>query len=127
MELVAIVTALALIEYVYISFRVGGARSKYGVEAPAVTGHPVFERTYRVQMNTLEQLIVFVPSIWMFGSYVNATAAAGLGLVFIAGRAIYLAGYVKDPKSRSTGFLLTFVPNVILLLGGLAGAAAKLL
>jgi glutathione S-transferase len=126
-ELVAIVTGLALVEYVYISFQVGAARGKYNVPAPATTGDPIFERTYRVQHNTLEQLIVFVPAIWMFASYVNAPTAAALGLVFILGRTLYLVGYVKDPASRSTGFLVSFLANAVLLLGGLGGAAYALL
>lgn len=122
MELVAIVTALALVEYIYIAMQVASARGKYDIPAPATTGHEIFERTYRVQQNTLEQLVVFLPSIWMFGSYVNAPIAAGLGLVFIVGRALYLVGYVKDPGSRGRGFLISFSANVVLLLGGLAGA-----
>jgi uncharacterized membrane protein YecN with MAPEG domain len=126
MEFVAIVVALALVEYVYISGQVGKARGKYDVAAPATTGDPVFERYYRVQQNTVEQLVVFLPSIWLFGHYVMPVAAAGLGLVFIAGRAIYLRDYVKDPAARTTGFMMTFGANVILLLGGLIGAAVAL-
>ena len=127
MELVVIVIALALLEYLYIAFQVGGGRQKYGVPAPAISGHPTFERLYRVQMNTLEQLIVFLPSIWFFGLYVSAWVAAALGVVFIVGRGIYLTSYVKDPEKRSTGFLLTFGPNVILLVGALIGAVVRLL
>lgn len=127
MEWVAIVTAIALLEYVYIALQVGNARTKYGVQAPATTGHEIFERTYRVQQNTVEQLVVFLPSIWLFASYVNAPLAAVLGIVFVVGRAVYLAGYVKDPSARSTGFILTFVPNVLLLLGGLGGAVVAAL
>jgi uncharacterized membrane protein YecN with MAPEG domain len=127
MEWVAIVTAIALLEYVYIALQVGNARTKYGVQAPATSGHEIFERTYRVQQNTVEQLVVFLPSIWLFASYVNAPLAAVLGIVFVVGRAVYLAGYVKDPAARSTGFILTFVPNVLLLLGGLGGAVVAAL
>lgn len=127
MELVVIVVSIALLEYYYIAFQVGSARGKYDVPAPAMTGHPTFERLYRVQLNTLEQLIVFLPSIWFFGTYVDATAAAGLGVVFIIGRFVYLNSYVKDPEKRSTGFLLTFGSNVILLLGALIGAGISLL
>jgi glutathione S-transferase len=125
MELVAAVISIALLVYMYITFQVGSARTKYGVEAPAISGHPVFERTYRVQLNTIEQLVVFLPSIWIFGLYVNAGVAAALGLVFVLGRALYFVGYVKDPAKRTTGFLLTFLPNVILLLGALIGAVLQ--
>ncbi len=127
MEAVAIVVTLALIEYAYISFRVGGARGKYGVSAPATTGDPVFERYYRVQQNTVEQLVIFLPSIGLFAYYVMPLAAAGLGLVFIVGRALYFVGYVKDPASRTVGFLLSFGANVILMLGGLIGATAAVI
>jgi len=126
MELVTIVIALALIEYMYIAMQVGAARGKYGVPAPATTGDPIFERYYRVQQNTVEQLVIFLPSMLGFAHYVMPLAAAALGLVFILGRALYLTGYVKDPGKRSTGFMLTFVPNVILVLGALIGAVVEL-
>ncbi len=127
MELVVIVMVLALLEYIYISLQVGRGRGKYDVPAPAMTGHPTFERLYRVQLNTLEQLIIFLPAIWFFGTYVSAEIAAGLGVVFIVGRFLYLTSYVKDPEKRTGGFLLTFASNVILLLGALVGAVSKLL
>lgn len=122
MEWIAIVSVLALIEYMWLGLRVGNARQEYEVVAPATTGHPIFERHYRVQMNTLEQLVVFLPALWLFGRYVSGGIAALIGLVFIAGRAIYAVAYVADPASRSLGFGLTFLANVVLLLGALAGA-----
>jgi glutathione S-transferase len=123
MELVTIVIALALIEYAIFGMLVGWARGKYGVDAPAISGNPIFERYYRVQQNTLEVLVLFVPGMWMFGAYVSASAAAGLGAIFIVGRFLYLRGYVADPKKRSIGFVLSFFPALILLIGGLIGAA----
>jgi uncharacterized membrane protein YecN with MAPEG domain len=125
MELVAIVIALALIEYMYIGLQVGRARGKYGVSAPATSGDPIFERYYRVQQNTVEQMVVFLPSILLFAHFVMPLAAAGLGVVFILGRALYFRGYIADPGKRSTGFILTFVPNVILVLGALIGAVVE--
>ena len=122
MELVAVVIALALLEYIYISFQVGAARGKYGVPAPAVVGNEIFERTFRVHQNTMEQLVVFVPAIVMFGLYLSPAAAAGIGVVFLVGRLVYLRSYVKDPDSRTVGFLLGFASNVVLLVGGLVGA-----
>ncbi|MCB1688440.1 MAG: MAPEG family protein, partial [Halioglobus sp.] len=100
---------------------------KYGVSAPAVSGDPIFERYYRVQQNTLELLVLFVPGIWMFAHYVSADVAAGLGVVFIVGRFLYFKGYVADPKSRSLGFALSFLPAQILLIGGLVGAVLHFL
>ena len=127
MELVTVVIALALIEYSAFAMAVGWARGKYGVSAPAVSGDPIFERYYRVQQNTLELLVLFVPGIWMFAHYVSADVAAGLGVVFIVGRFLYFKGYVADPKSRSLGFALSFLPAQILLIGGLVGAVLHFL
>ena len=127
MEYVAIVLVLVLLQYAFFAFQVGSARAKYGVNAPAVTGHEVFERYYRVQQNTLEQLMLFVPGIFLFAVYVHALTAAGLGVVFFIGRLIYARSYVADPKSRGIGFILSFLPAQILLIGGLVGAVIKLL
>ncbi|HSP97591.1 MAG TPA: MAPEG family protein [Candidatus Dormibacteraeota bacterium] len=119
MDFVSLVALLALIEYLVISTMTGRARGQYGVKAPAITGHPIFERWYRVQLNTLEQLVVFVPALFLFARYVSPRWGGLLGLVFIVGRAIYARSYVADPESRSLGFALTFIPNVLLLLGAL--------
>ena len=123
MPYVHIVICLALVEFLYFGFAVGKARARYKVPAPAVTGNEIFERYFRVQMNTLEQLVVFIPSIWLFGQYLSPYLAAGLGVVFLIGRLAYLSGYVKDPKKRELGFTLSFIPSVILLVGAIFGAA----
>lgn len=125
-NLVAVVTLLALILFVVTAIRVGGARAKHGVAAPATTGHEVFERHFRVQMNTLEQLVVFLPSLWLFNAYWSQYAAAGLGLVWVVARVGYMLGYVADPKKRELGFIVSFLATVILLLGGLIGAVRAL-
>jgi uncharacterized MAPEG superfamily protein len=127
MAYVDIVTALALFQFMVFGIKVGGARGKYGVRAPAVTGNEIFERCFRVQQNTLEQLVVFIPGLYLFGRYVNPLWGAGLGVVYLIGREIYSATYVKDPEKRSLGFGLTAFPTVILLLGGLIGAVRHLL
>lgn len=119
MDFVAFVALLALIEYVIIFMLTGRARGQYGVKAPATTGHPVFERWLRVQQNTVEQLVVFLPALFLFSSYVSPRWGAILGLVFIVGRAIYARSYVADPESRSLGFGLSVVPTLLLLLGSL--------
>ena len=77
----------------------------------------MFERHFRVQMNTQEQLLVFLPALWIFASFISPLWAAVLGAVFIVGRAMYASTYVRDPKSRSIGFALTAIPNLLLLLG----------
>lgn len=127
MVAVHIVIALALIQFFVFGALVGRARVKYQVEAPAITGHPVFERYYRVHYNTLEQLASFVPGMLLFATYVSAPVAAMLGLVFIAGRILYLRSYVADPKKRGAGFGISVLPVMVLLLGGLGGAAWSML
>ena len=127
MELVAVVIALALIEYAIFSMLVGKARGTYGIDAPAISGHPTFERYYRVHQNTLEALISFIPGMVLFAYYMSADVAAGLGALFLIGRVLYLRAYVADPKSRTLGFVLGYIPTQILVIGGLIGAAMKLL
>jgi uncharacterized MAPEG superfamily protein len=127
MQAVAFVILLALLEYVVFGMLVGRARGKYGVGAPATAGHPMFERYFRVHYNTLEQLVVFVPAMWLYGTYVSPSWAAGLGLVYIAGRLTYLLGYVADPRKREIGFGLSALPLLILLLGALWGTGRALL
>lgn len=122
MDMVYIVIALALLQFFVFGGLVGRARIKFSVDAPAVTGDPMYERYHRVHYNTMEQLVVFIPSMLLFGVYVSSLAAAGLGLVFIVGRVIYFRAYLADPASRGPGFGLTMLPTFILLLGGLGGA-----
>ena len=122
MEYVAIVIALALIEYSIFGYLVGKARGTYSIEAPAVSGDPIFERYYRVQQNTLELLVVFIPGMLLFSHSYSADIAAGIGAVFLFGRFIYFKQYIADPKSRTVGFVLSFFPSQILVIGGLVGA-----
>jgi glutathione S-transferase len=126
MDLVALVAALAVAEYSVFTVLAGQARGRHGVPAPATTGHPTFERYFRVQENTIEQLVIFLPAIFLFAHYVSAPIAAGLGAVFITGRLLYARAYVTDPARRGPGFLLTFLSNVVLLLGGAIGALLAL-
>jgi glutathione S-transferase len=126
MAYVDIVTALALLQFIVFGFRVGGARGRYGVKAPAITGNEIFERHFRVQQNTLEQLIAFVPGIYLFAHYFSPLVAAALGAVYLVGRELYAYTYVKDPANRSVGFGMTFLPEVILVVGGLIGAVRAL-
>jgi glutathione S-transferase len=122
MAYVDIVTALALLQYIVFGFKVGRARGRYGVKAPAVAGNEIFERLFRVQQNTLEQLIAFVPGLYLFSHYFNPLIAAVLGLVYLVGREVFAVSYVKEPAKREVGYALTFLPTVILILGGLFGA-----
>lgn len=119
MEFVGAVTLLALLQFVVMGIMVGRARGLYGVKAPATTGHEQFERWFRVHYNTLEKLIVFLPSLWLFGYYVGQYYAAGLGGIYLVGRLLYAVTYTRDPATRGLGTLLSDLPMVIMLLGGL--------
>jgi glutathione S-transferase len=127
MESVALVSGLALLEYVAFGMLVGNARGKYGVKAPAITGNEIFERYFRVQQNTLELLVVMLPSMWLFATYVSPVWAAALGLVYCIGRVIYLRSYVADPGSRSAGFGLSALPTLVMMIGAMIGAGSALL
>jgi hypothetical protein len=127
MHLVYIVMGLALVQYMYFAIAVGGARGRFGVKAPATSGHEVFERYFRVQMNTLELIVVLMPALPLFAYYVDANIAAGLGLVYIIGRFMYFRGYVTDPAKRGPGFGLSLLPIAVLLLGGIIGATLRLI
>jgi len=118
---VALVVLLSLIEYVVFGSLVGRARGKYGIKAPAVTGHPLFERFFRVHQNSLEQLILFIPAIWLFGLYVSALWAAIVGAAFLAARIVYALGYVAAPERREVGAWLTAAAEIILVIGALIG------
>jgi glutathione S-transferase len=126
MPIVHLIIGAALLEYLWVAFAVGKAREQYGVKAPATTGNEIFERNFRVQMNTLEQLIIFIPSILLFARYFDPRVAAGLGALFVIGRIVYFRSYVRDPRSRNLGFGLSFLPMVILLAGAIVGAALAL-
>ncbi len=115
----AVVTLMTLLLYFYMSLRVGQARTKYGVAAPAITGNPDFERTFRVHANTLEWLPIFLASLWLFAIYWDDRVAAGLGLIWIIGRALYMTGYSKEAGARSLGFAIQALATGVLLFGAL--------
>ena len=125
--LTAIVTTLALLVYVWVSLKVGGARGKFGVKAPSVDGPPDFLRVFRVQQNTLEQLALFVPALWIFASFHGDMVAAIIGLFWPIGRILYALSYYAAAEKRFAGFGLTFLPSIILVLGGLYGAVMKVI
>ena len=127
MEYLAIVTALILIEYLFFGLLVAKARTKTGVKAPAISGHPDFERCFRIQQNTLEQLIITIPSLWIFGHFISPLLASACGVLFIVGRAMYCRGYLQDADKRTAGFMVGQLGQMILLIGALLGPIIHLL
>jgi|TARA_B100001059_G_C17708677_1_gene514216 uncharacterized membrane protein YecN with MAPEG domain len=119
MELIAIITVMILIQTLFFGFEVGKARGKYNIKAPAVSGDENFDRHYRIHQNTIEQIIIFIPSLWLFGYFVNNNVAAALGVLFIIGRLVFRNAYLKNPASREIGFMMGFLPMAICLLGTL--------
>lgn len=127
MAYVTIIAMLALIEYQYFGIMVGAARGRSGVSAPAVTGDPEFERSFRAHQNTLEQLIIFLPGLYGTAYFVGELYAVAGGVVFMIGRAIYFRTYSKDAETRAPGMIVTMLANVSLLLGALVGALLTVL
>ena len=113
------VAVLSLVLFFVFTALVGRARGKYGVKAPATTGNADFERVFRVQQNTLEQLMLFLPALWIFGSTISDMWAAILGIAWITGRVLYATGYYKEASARGKGFVLSIGATGILLIGSL--------
>jgi glutathione S-transferase len=123
----ALVTLLVIAFYFFTSARVAKARAKFGIKAPAITGNPDFERVFRGQMNTLEWMPIFLPSLWLFAIYLSDPIAAVLGLVWIVGRFLYITGYAQAADKRSMGFGIQFLAATALWLGGLGAIAWRLI
>jgi glutathione S-transferase len=123
----AIATLLAVVLYFYMGVRVGQMRVKHGVKAPATTGHPEFERAFRVHYNTLESLVVFLPLLWLATFYFTPAFVtltwlpAALGLVWVVGRIFYMNGYMADPEKRGVGFGIASLAQILLLILAIAG------
>lgn len=126
MPFVDIVALAALLQFFLFAALVGRARGKYGVKAPAVSGHECFERAYRVQMNTLELLMLFLPALYIAARYWPAGYVAACGSVFLIGRFLYQQAYMADPAKRGPGFLLSIAPCFALIVAGLVGAVVAL-
>lgn len=122
-----LIVGLALVVYTWTLLAAGQARRKSGIKSPATTGDVTLERALRVQQNTLEQLVVFLPAILLFAVLVNPFAAAVLGAIWLVGRVLYILSYMRDPASRALGFIVAFVPQVVLMLGVVVGAVLTII
>lgn len=126
MNYVHIIAVLAILQFFYFGIMVGRARGKYAVNAPATSGHEMFDRAYRVQMNTLEQLVAFLPALLLASLYWQNAIIAGIGAIYLIGRLLYQRSYVTDPAKRGPGFVLTVIPTFVLLLAVLVGVLIPL-
>jgi len=127
MEAIAIVTGLAVLQAFMFAFSVGKARGAHKISAPAIAGNVEFEREFRIHQNTVEQLVIFLPGLWIFGHYVHAIGGAAVGLVFVVSRMMYRSAYLNDPAGRGKGFGLGALCMMILVLGGMGGAIWSLI
>jgi glutathione S-transferase len=125
--LTTLTTVIAICLYFYMGLRAGLARSKYNVPAPATSGNPDWERLFRVQMNTLEAMPVFLPLLWLFSVYHKDLWGALIGLVWVAGRATFMLGYTKSAETRGTGFRIQLFATAVLLIGTIVGIVQVLL
>jgi len=122
----ALVTLLAVAFYFFTSTQVARARYTYDVKLPAISGHPDFERVFRVQMNTLEWLPIFLPSLWLFAIHISDAIAAAIGAVWIVGRIVYMIGYTKSVPGRGPGFAIQSTAVIVLWFGAIGAVVWKL-
>jgi uncharacterized MAPEG superfamily protein len=122
MSLLVLITVAALLQFLLFGMLVSRARSRYGVAAPAMSGHEIFDRYFRVQMNTLELLVLFLPALWLASLYTAPLWTGLLGALYLVGRVLYLTLYVADPRKRGPGFGLSLLPILVLLLLALIGS-----
>lgn len=118
---VQLVTLVAVGQFFVFGMLVGRARQRYNVAAPATTGNEMFERYYRVQMNTLETMVVFLPALWVAAQYWRQEIVASIGAVYLIGRFLYLRGYVAEPRRRGLGYGLSVLPTFALVVLALIG------
>jgi glutathione S-transferase len=123
----ALVTLLSLLFYFYTTTRVSKARAEFGVKVPAISGNPDFERVFRVQMNTLEWLPIFLPSLWLFAIYISDPIAAAIGLIWIVGRAFYYLGYREAAAKRGRGFGIQATAAIVLWIGALGAIVWRII
>jgi glutathione S-transferase len=125
-QLTALVTLLAVLFYFFTSINVSRARARTGIKVPATSGHPDFERAFRIQMNTLEWMPIFLPALWLFAIYIGDAIAAAIGAIWIVGRIAYFVGYTQSAARRGPGFLIQGVAAIALWVGALGAVVKRL-
>ena len=125
LPLTSLGTILMVLLTFYFSIRVGRMRGK--VLAPATSGDPEFEKAFRIHYNTIEQLIMFLPMLWLSVGYYGDTVGGALALVWLIGRLIYMSTYQKDPTKRTPGVLLTLAPLAVATVGAIIPLVQALL
>ena len=125
-HLTALVTLLAILFFFFTCINVSRSRGKTGVKVPAMSGHPDFERAFRIQMNTLEWMPIFLPSLWLFAIYISDAVAAGIGAIWIIGRIVYFIGYSKEAAKRGPGFAIQGIAAIALWAGALGAVVLRL-
>ncbi|MGE0665140.1 MAG: MAPEG family protein [Sphingomonadales bacterium] len=122
-KLTALVTVAAILYTFMLGARVGALRGKTGVTAPATTGDPLFERAFRIHMNTTEQLVVFLPVLWLSVQVIGDAWSGLIGVLWLAGRIIYATTYMKNPATRAPGMMITLSATMILVVATVVGVA----
>ena len=125
-HLTALVTLLAIAFYFFTAINVSRSRTRTGVKVPAMSGHPDFERAFRIQMNTLEWMPIVLPSLWLFAIYISDAVAAGIGALWIVGRIVYFIGYSQAAAKRGPGFLIQAIAAIALWVGAIGAAVSRL-
>jgi uncharacterized MAPEG superfamily protein len=126
MQYIELVAITAVLQFLFFSVMTGRARMKSGLKAPAMTGDEDFERMYRVQMNTLEALVMFIPALFIASNYWSHLLISGLGVVYLLGRFIYWRAYVVAPKKRGLGFIISIIPTFVLIILSIIGILLSL-
>ena len=127
-HLAAIDSLLAILLTFFAAGRVAQMRVKCGIQAPATVGHPSFERAFRAHMNTVENLALFLPLLWLAAFFYGGQLPFWVGLVWIVSRVVYMLGYAQnDTQKRGPGALfgiISLVGLAVLAILGLAGIQA---
>ncbi|MBI3283363.1 MAG: MAPEG family protein [Burkholderiales bacterium] len=119
------ITIAALAMYFWTAYAVAKARMRCQVRAPFVDGPPEFLRALRVQGNTVEQLIFFLPALWLCAFWSGDRLAAAGGAVWVLGRIWYALAYYRAAEKRGPGFTISLLAAVALLLGAIAGMSMR--